>query len=112
MAKPKTEKPKTERKGPMAFVVSTSVPLPEKGAGRATHYPWNTLAVNASFFVAGKSASSMSTLASTRKKDHPTENYTVRDVKDGSPWGEQFKGQSGCGVWRLAVEPEPEKPAA
>jgi hypothetical protein len=92
------------RKGPMAFVTSSSVPVPDRGVGRATHYPWNDLKDGQSFFVPGKSAASMSTLASTRKKEHAGENYTVREVKDGEPWGEDYKGVSGCAVWRVPVE--------
>lgn len=38
----------------------------------------------------------------TREKKRHTRVFTMREIKDGAPFGEQFKGVAGAGVFRTA----------
>jgi hypothetical protein len=116
----------------VTFAVAKNVvplpPAPERktpvGGGREELYPFAGLEVGGSFFVPGKTAKNLASTVSgararyaeviegqTRKnragKDVPatklTRDFAVRDVADGSPWGDEYKGKSGAGVWRVAV---------
>lgn len=112
-------------------VAKTAIPLPAAparknpiGGGREEQYPFSTLEVGGSFFVPNKTAKQLaSTVSGARSrfaeviegqtrtnragKDVPatklTRDFAVRDVADGAPWGDEYKGVSGAGVWRVAL---------
>lgn len=87
------------------FKVVTATPAP-RASGRESRYPWDALEIGQAFFIPGKTTSSISTMVSTRKNKHPGENYTVRQLDDGEAFGDEFKGVSGVGVYRIAKEAE------
>lgn len=109
--------------------VAAGIPMPESKLriGRKSAYPFDTMEVGASFFVAdedGKDASV--TVASVVSNAHAkfavpdptgatrlnkkgetvplmvkTKTFSVRAMTDGAAWGEEFAGKSGAGVWRV-----------
>jgi hypothetical protein len=99
------------------YAVIENIPIPAASSatrGAKSTYPFDTMAMGASFFVAdsdirkgtalSKSLSSSASSATDRsKKTGETRQFLVRRVDDGKPWGEQFAGKSGVGVWRTQV---------
>lgn len=93
------------------FGIAT-VPMPSvtRGGG-STKYPVEKLTVGQSLFVEvgpeiknpSKKFGSVATNANKRfNGEHggDVRKFTVRTIKDGAPWGEQFAGKSGVAVFR------------
>lgn len=73
----------------------TDVPMPEPSAkpGRPPKYPFSTMPVGASFFVAGKTQSGVSAAATISAK-RSGRKFATRGVTEG--------GVKGVRVWRIA----------
>ncbi|MGL5514202.1 MAG: hypothetical protein ACRDBM_13330 [Sporomusa sp.] len=97
----------------MAVAIDIEIPMPEEQKKRRiSKYPFHQLTkVGASFFVADTNNKQpryrnvrMRVSAMNKEKEElgQPERYDVRDIKDGAPWGDEFAGKTGAGVWRIA----------
>ena len=78
--------------------VAAGIPLPpSRGGASGVRYPWETLAIGESFFVAGAKIATFYTATSSASKKHGRK-FTARKVADGSPWGATG---AGVAVWRV-----------
>lgn len=71
------------------FKIEKGIPVPAKGTGRASMYPWDDMEIGDSFFVKGKKSSALS---ATTKRIAKTRGFkfTVRQL------------EGGVRVWRIA----------
>lgn len=103
-----------------AFKVVTGVvrPTVKRGGGGGNVYPFDTMAApvpgpngpqEASFFVPATTdkpnpAKSLASTVSSATKRYvgqtPARKFVVRSIADGAPWGEEYKGVKGAGVFR------------
>lgn len=112
------------------FAIASGIEIPKvvrqhgSGAGRQAMYPFESMELNQSFFVAAtaekpnpaKSLASTVTSANSRfaveiegtrinRKGRTVPNtkqereFTIRAIADGAPWG--FPGVKGAAVWRI-----------
>lgn len=81
-----------EMKNVMGIKVEKGVPLPSSHGGPL--YPWADLDVGDSFFVAGKSSSSINTSLTWANRKAPVQRFVSRTVTEN--------GVKGVRVWRVS----------